>query len=62
MKVPDLFTSQSDVGSLGSEASTTFGMDRQLWTPTMDKPLPTPVEQRIIDVAKATRIQLGLKG
>jgi hypothetical protein len=57
-KVPDLLTAQSDLGSLGSEAQVTFGIDRQLWTPSDDKPLPTPVEQRIMAVAKATRLGL----
>lgn len=52
-KVPDLDMSE---GSIASGGQTSFGADRQLWTPDKDKKPPSLVEQRVMEVAKQTRM------
>jgi hypothetical protein len=62
-KVPDLLTSQSNTlnpgqGSLGSEGQTAFAQERMIFA---DKPLLSPIEQRIKSVAEATRMQIAVR-
>lgn len=55
-KVPGL---DMDEGSIASEGQTSFGADRQLFA---DKPLLSPVEQRVKAVAEATRQRIRWQG